>query len=185
MTVTFTITATHEELAATPWTVTCGCPGVTPRVFPTGAQAWEWLEVRAGTRPEQRAPLPGCTDEMCLDYSLQSEPADSVLASGVNLANANARSILSLLGLLTVEGEGIDRDPVVTVELVGACDAEDFLGRVLLAEALAPADAGVPTYAEGNVVYGGRSEGYTQARRADLRTLAERAVAARRSIGWA
>lgn len=76
----------------------------------------------------------------------------------VNMANANATRVLSVLGY---------------DELAGNAEADDFLGRVLVALALVPVDAGRPATAEGRFVDCGRRVGYVQERLEELRELAE------------
>ncbi|MEW1639334.1 hypothetical protein AB0469_35430 [Streptomyces sp. NPDC093801] len=77
-------------------------------------------------------------------------------SESVNMANSNAARVLEVLGF---------------DELAGDADAEDFLGRVLVALALAPVDAGRPSTAEGNFIDCGRTAGYTQRRLDELREL--------------
>lgn len=89
----------------------------------------------------------------------------------VDMANANAAAVLDVLGL-----------PVD--DMAGEEDAEAFLGRVLLALAVAPASAELPTFQEGNVVFGGRRAGYVQERLAQLRGLAETARALGLRVTW-
>ncbi|MFJ4879885.1 hypothetical protein ACIP93_32425 [Streptomyces sp. NPDC088745] len=89
----------------------------------------------------------------------------------VNMANANAARVLDVLGY------GYD-------ELCGDAEAEDFLGRVLVALAVAPADAGRPATVDGNVIDCGRPAGYTQTRLEELRELAEDACARRLRVAW-
>ncbi|MFD3539671.1 hypothetical protein ACFWUQ_09235 [Streptomyces sp. NPDC058662] len=87
----------------------------------------------------------------------------------VNMANANAVRVLDVLGY---------------DELYGDADAEDFLGRVLVALAVAPADAGRPATVDGNFIDCGRPPGYTQTRLEELRELAEDACARRLRVAW-
>lgn len=93
----------------------------------------------------------------------------------VNMSNGNAAHLLATLGF--------DTD-----ELLGSTSAEDFLGRVLVALAVAPIDAGIPAHdiSEGGaqVVNCGRPEGYTQHRLDQLRTLAEFARSHDANVSW-
>lgn len=57
----------------------------------------------------------------------------------VTLANSNAVRVLETLGLMAA-GEDEDSD------LFGQCEAEDFLGRILLALAIAPHDEEIPAH---------------------------------------
>lgn len=93
----------------------------------------------------------------------------------VNVSNANAATLLEVLGL-------------DTIELMGAESAEGFLGRVLMASAVSPEDAGIPAHvAVGNPrwIEGGRRPGYIQERLEQLRTLAEFARSGQAQITWA
>lgn len=93
----------------------------------------------------------------------------------VNMSNTNALHLLDTLGF-------------PEREYVGSTDAEDFLGRILLALAVAPHDAGIPSHVVpgpgATVINGGREDGYTQRRLEQLRTLAEFARLHRVNVTW-
>jgi hypothetical protein len=89
----------------------------------------------------------------------------------LNLSNTNARRVLEALGF-------------TDDELFGELSAELFLGRILLADAVSPVDAGRPTIITGNVIECGTEEGYLQDRLARLRSLAEWAYANNATITW-
>lgn len=107
----------------------------------------------------------------------------------VNMSNGNAALVCATLGI-DLDAEG----------WCGSLSAADFLGRVLLALAIAPADEGMPSYelAPGDsagifgtvrqggprFIQGARPEGYTQQRLAQLRELAEWAVAHNAEISF-
>lgn len=122
--------------------------------------------------------LPGCTDpETALMYgaTIILVTTDGDDAPEVNMSNANARILLDLLGF-------------GTEEVCGDCSAADFLGRVLVAAALSPADEGMPAYtAAGNprMVECGRRAGYIPAQLDQLRVVAEWAAAQGRDVQWA
>lgn len=88
----------------------------------------------------------------------------------INMSNTNAHRVCETLGI-NLEEEG----------WCGSLPAQDFLGRVLLALAIQPADEGIPAHEvpTGGVrwVECGRSEGYLQERLGQLRELADWAVA--------
>lgn len=72
---------------------------------------------------------------------------------------------------------------------MGSMPAQDFLGRVLVAQAVNPADAGVPARvmpSEGGatMIDCGRREGYSEDRLGQLHELAEFAVSRGRTIQW-
>lgn len=91
---------------------------------------------------------------------------ETIIESGdVNMANANAAFVLDSLGL-------------PTDDLSGGLPADDFLGRVLMALAVAPQDEGVPAYDDtrpGGPQWTecGRREGYLQDQLEALRELTE------------
>ncbi|MFB8442676.1 hypothetical protein ACFC7A_26860 [Streptomyces niveus] len=87
----------------------------------------------------------------------------------VNMNNANAARVLGALGY---------------AELSGDEDAELFLGRVLLALALDPEDAGRPAITEGRFTDGGRRAGYTGERLLELCSLAEYAREHSKYVTW-
>lgn len=89
----------------------------------------------------------------------------------VNMSNSNAARVCRSLGLDLNE-----------LGWCGDLPAEDFLGRILVALAVEPSDAGVPATvdaAPGRATFidCGRPEGYVQERLGHLRELADWAVA--------
>lgn len=93
----------------------------------------------------------------------------------VNMANGNARQVLDLLGV-TWDG---DWDEV---------PAEDFLGRVLIAQALLPVatddEHGRPAVQERNWTECGRRPGYLAERLAELHEVATWAVEHQAAVTW-
>ena len=103
-------------------------------------------------------------------------PAAEELA--VNMSNANAVRVCASLGL-DLEEWG----------WCGSLPAQDFLGRILLALAIEPVDAGVPSTVDAapgraTFVDCGRAPGYTQERLGQLRELADWAVANNAEISF-
>jgi hypothetical protein len=88
------------------------------------------------------------------------------------MSNANARTVLDALGYA---GEDLE---------IGEADPTDFLGRVVLALALAPVDGGRPEIVEGRTVKCARPEGYRQQRLHELYDLAAAAEATGDLIVW-
>lgn len=84
-------------------------------------------------------------------------------------------------GLDMLTALGFSADPAA---VHGEVQPADLLGRLLLADALTPADEGVPTTEDGRWTTGGRSEGWTQRKLAELRTLAELAQTQGVPVGW-
>ena len=118
-----------------------------------------------------------CTRRFCAEFN-----ADLLVACPeaeeleINMSNANAAVVCGALGIdLAAEG------------WCGSLPAEDFLGRVLVALAIQPADEGIPSHElprEHNgpfpvgprIVECGRRPGYIQERLAQLHALAQWAV---------
>jgi hypothetical protein len=101
----------------------------------------------------------------------------------LNMSNVNAREILATLGLQ-------DDD-----DLCGETSADDFMGRVLMALAVAPADAGMPTYDDSTYnedgsrigaqyIRCGRVENYTQIKLTELHEIAEWAQRNETTVSW-
>lgn len=91
----------------------------------------------------------------------------------VNMANGNAAQVCAALGVS------------LAPDWCGDMDADDFLGRVLVALAVAPADPGMPSYellpgdadrpawaGDATVIQGARPPGYLQERLEQLHALA-------------
>ena len=100
----------------------------------------------------------------------------------VNLANANALRVLETLGLPPACDEQ-------RCDLVGESDPRAFLGRVLIAQGLAPYDEEMPAYqlpSDGVSVWqGARHAGYTQEKLRLLEALAAFCVAQGYIVAWA
>lgn len=128
---------------------------------------------------ESQEHLDGCTDEDCLYYGPYIEALEESPSPSINVSSMNARALLDVLGITREE----------CPDLVGGEDPEAFLGRVLMAQAVAPADAGIPaTEAAGpgaRFIDCGRDEGYIDERLAQLRSLANFCVAEGRDVVWA
>lgn len=101
----------------------------------------------------------------------EEEYAMPELSVQVNTSNANARDILGLLG---IESE----------ELAGQTSADDFMGRVLLAQGLNQEDGGRPAFQEGNITDCGRRDGYYEDILNELSKVAHAAQALDTSVVW-
>lgn len=97
--------------------------------------------------------------------------ADQAGTPEVNMHNGNAARVLDLLGIAW------DGD-------LGEATAEDFLGRVLLAQALAGDDEGVPAIEDGRWHVGGRRPGYLAGTLTELADIAEWARRAGAAVVW-
>lgn len=115
---------------------------------------------------------PACGDVYC-DYSyVQAE----TLEPEVQMSNHNASTLLDVLGI-NVGADFSDR-------CSGNLSAEDFLGRVLIAQGINPTDEGSATITVGNMVDCGRPAGYTDAKLDAMREVAEWAIVNKREIVW-
>ncbi|QGH75334.1 hypothetical protein I5G61_gp86 [Mycobacterium phage Quesadilla] len=94
----------------------------------------------------------------------------------VNMSNSNAARVAEALGF--------SLDP----DWCGEMDAEAFLGRVLMALAVSPADEGMPSFEVAGpgarMIEGARRPGYLQDRLAQLHELALWARAHSTPIWW-
>jgi hypothetical protein len=102
----------------------------------------------------------------------------------VNLSNQNAARILDMLGL--VEFNDLEE---LEPQMSGVCSAQDFLGRVLIAKVLVPADEGMPqavcvSPSGAVLVECERPAGYTQHRLEQLHELALFAQKNQANITW-
>ena len=101
--------------------------------------------------------------------------ADQAGAPEVNMHNGNAATVLDLLGI-TCDGD------------FGETTAEDFLGRVLLAQALMDVtyddQQGLPASSDGRWHVGGRRPGYLAEKLTELRDVAEWATRAGVAVVW-
>jgi hypothetical protein len=116
---------------------------------------------------------PNCGDIYC-DY-LYVKP--QVEEPEVQMSNSNAVDLLDVLGLIE---EGADFSDYC----VGSMPAQDFLGRVLVAKAVAPESAERLPESQGNIHYGGREAGYVQAKLERMQEMAEWAIANQRKVIW-
>lgn len=92
----------------------------------------------------------------------------------INMHVGGAAKVLAALGLRP-DGE----------EMLGECTAQDFLGRVLVALAVEPEDAGMPSYESSpNWFECARPEGYVQRHLENLRKLAEFCIENGMLVAW-
>jgi hypothetical protein len=195
------LTFTAELIPADGYAASCGCAGATEQAerFTTFDLAHAAAQA-ANLGP--RAALSGCElPDVCPDYPLYAHVVHDEPAPHVNLHNANAVRLLELLGLQCVEDRPADAEafdsepagsvepsalavPLLSVDAYGQMDAHAFLGRVLIAEALTPADAGTEGTWHGRHFTGGRSAGHLQRRFHDLRELSAWCAARGRRVSW-
>jgi hypothetical protein len=175
------VTFTTEMSPITGFTLDCGVHdnGTTEHRFGNYSDAEAFLQGELDAHG-CTGHLAVCGDDFCESSRMFIHATEEAPAPQVNVSNDNAKHLLALLGS-TVEYGG---------EMCGGMSGEDFLGRVLMAIAVAPSDAGVPSYenrSEGGMtmVMCGRRAGYTEGRLEELRELAEFSVATGRPIQWA
>lgn len=99
----------------------------------------------------------------------------------LNVSSANAYALFDLLGLGPDEsGADLGFDG-------GELPAADFLGRVLLAQAMIAAtndEEGTPSFHDGNFIYSGRRPGYLAEKLAVLHTIATWAADRDATVAW-
>lgn len=163
MSVTFQV----EAGTPTSFKVSCHCEGSVSLEFQNYTGANSFL---------QNSPnhvLEGCDEEgYCAKLHIELID-DTVDAPWVNMSNFNASSVLEVLGV-DIEDSGYS----------GVFDPDDLLARVNIGLAVAPESAERLTYAEGNMVIGGRKEGYVQDRLHDVIEVAEHAKRMGREVVW-
>lgn len=118
-----------------------------------------------------------CDRDLCRMYGGQVDAMSAFPDLSVNISSVNARFVLDALGYGAAD------------ELVGECQPDDFFGRVMLAQAIAPTDAGVPAYtAPGRgvqMIHCGRRPGYLADRLIVLSELAQWCRTQDRAVVWA
>lgn len=157
-----TVTFSPVEAAPTAWTVQCAC----------GDTAGTTVFTDYGVAVAARTTVV-CADAFCASHTPYVNAVYADLAPTLNVSNRNAVDLLTLLGL------NLDADD----DLCGSIDASDLLGRVLIAVAVEPADAGRPSTTTGIMVDCGRPENYFEDRLDQLRTIC--GWAAERGVGIA
>ncbi|WP_280381409.1 hypothetical protein [Nocardia wallacei] len=109
----------------------------------------------------------------------------------LNVCNGNAVDLLAVLGYISIGGaedvepaddsHGVDH----MGELAGEADAEDFLGRVLIAQALSPGDPGRPARPiNDRFVVCARREGHLDEKLLHLERLARYCLDIDAAIAW-
>jgi hypothetical protein len=86
---------------------------------------------------------------MSVSFYGYNQTTQSFSEEEFNCSNLNASGLLDLLGIQV--GEAFEE------RCCGSMSAEDFLGRVLMAQAIMPADEGLPVYKMTGSDYSGQS----------------------------
>lgn len=118
MTTTFGIHTTPADWRDATYVADCECPGAQVVTFANEDQAIAWALARNSAPEGRRERLVGCTDELCGEYDLHPRPQSAFFLE----VNTDGH-VLRLLGL-SADPNG------------GTTGAPDFMGRVLLGEAL-------------------------------------------------
>lgn len=153
----------YVDTPITGWVVSCSCGNATSGVFGSYGDASD---------AHQSGLIVACGDEFCAGYpaTVTAQVQDSV--EEVNVSNINARHLLSILGY---EGDA---------DLSGSATGADLMGRILMAEAINPTDEGTATITEGILTTFGRPEGYTEARLAAIKPIAQYAMDHNLNVLW-
>ena len=181
------ITFTAEMSPITGHMITCGCEQAVGPVFGNYADACAYLAPLVEDE-SLRTAIPGCDrPEACLQYRLSIYALEADPAPSVNVANGNAVDLFAALGLSSDDPDRASGNGELWQG--GTLTAEDFLGRVLFALAITPADEGRFSYddtREGGMtmIACGRRVGYVQAVLAELHELALFAVDRGRAAYW-
>lgn len=131
---------------------------------------------------------------MSVTFTAPNQPTDD---DGMGVFDANFSNVNAVR---IAESLGFRLDPDHDGDLFGEMDAAKFLGHVLVALAIAPADEGMPAFElspgdsagifgvvqEGGprFIQGARRPGYLQDRLRELHALAEWAVANNQPVQW-
>lgn len=162
----------------TGYTFECGVHDATsPHVFSTYEEADDF-RIMEHAKHGGTGHLAACGDEFCAAMPVFVKVVEDHPSPEVNISSLNARHILGVLGF------GDDAD------LSGSAQPADMLGRILMAEAINPADAGIPatsTTSSGGMVMVecGRVTGYTEGILSRLHEVVEFATAHGREVQWA
>lgn len=159
----------------------CHC-GVVAAKFETVEGAYGFLNIYEAD-PYQ---LDGCTDDLCPSYPQIANMYDGAHHEGLNLNNQNAADILRVLGLVE---PGQDADIInPEVRWCGELPAADFLGRIMVAQAISPESAekiGYEKPGPGAIMFeSGREAGYIQKKLAELAEVADWAAKHERTVCW-
>lgn len=145
--------------------------------------------IREGT-----AHIDGCTQEpyRCQDGGIMYEVEALGVTPTVNVASSHAVDILEVLGLTSrhepIETDGHTALNIPGDDLCGSLPAQDFLGRILMALAVAPESAERPAYAAvgaSHVTSCYRRAGYLQSKLHELHEVAQFCHTHDRPIIWA
>lgn len=161
------VTFTSEYVAEASFGVSCSCgEAESATVFPNHEAAY------AAAIVEKTVVMPFCSDALCNLYPVRFFMVTDV--PEVSLNPANARTVMDVLGMEVDE----------TGDNCGSMNAEDFLGRILLASAINPSDEGTMAFGDEKMTFGSRPVGYMEARLNDLRTVADYAIAKNLEVVW-
>ncbi len=177
------VTFCAEVFAPSAFVVTCGCAPVTAAAvrydhYEVSAEVVRRLREEAREAMTDFAVLPGCEHpDHCSLIGPRTQPIFDDAGPDLNVSNANAKLLLDVLGYAADIEAG---------EYSGVADSEEFLGRILTALAVAPADAGAPWHrTTPRFIECGRRPGYLQEKLHALHEIALWCRDNRRRIQWA
>lgn len=165
------------------WDLKCVCGA---RFLTPGQELFSSYEAAIEALIEVKASNKGfkdCADDDCFIYGIFTHAVEEGEESPkVNMSNDNSVSVLSALGLMA------DTDTFEDV-CCGSVQADDFLGRILMALAVAPESAERPTIVTANensatLIECGRPAGYVQDRLQGLLRVAEFCRRNGRDVVW-
>lgn len=112
------------------------------------------------------------SSHQCNECSAYGGPITDYLkvVNDIQMSNTNAMDLLSLLG--------------INDSYCGEESSEQFLGRVILAKELIPAELSKPTEKFGNTIFVGREPGYFHNKLENLSILANWAYKNNATINW-
>lgn len=158
--------------------------------FPTWDAAAEFTRAVR----EERATVAGCKGEpyYCAEAAFTKACETVGDVPEIGIAYINAIDLLDALGVdfryePTPEEAASDLFGMAGFEFCGTLAAQDFMGRVLTALAVAPESAEIPSYAvvgAPNSIRGYREEGYVQKYLRGLHEIAQFAIDHDRQVTW-
>jgi len=151
------------EQTPTRWVIACSCGDV------NAVSSYTSYEDAVQARTVGVVPV--CGDDLCGAYFTHIV-AQFPFEGEVQVSSVNGRHILNTLGF--------DADE----DMIGSMSGADFMGRILMAQAVNPSDAGVPATQTGNMVECGRAEGYTDVRLMQVQEIAQYAMEKELTVCW-
>ena len=158
MTITFSVQVEPDA-----WAISCACGDVN---YVTSYASYD--DARNAFDVGVRV---SCGDDYCSADHCYIIPAFvGELPPEVNMSNVNAEYIIGLLG--------------IEFDSCGSISGTDLMGRVLMAQAVSPSDAGIPVIQTGIVVDMGRAAGYGDERLLQMEDVARFSIDHNLLVVW-